>query len=436
VKKASWVIALCCGIVVATTGGASAGSELESLSGKVAAVERRIAELERQVTPLLVAPAPTLPEGGAPVPLYLGGGSELPQLDEHKRLDVRHLMLVELERGGITWVDYDDGTETKRFAPPWQKAGFVIAPVEVLIAIRAAAMDSLKGVELDLRVRTEARGVHYVTLTHELDGSLHVLDLASPNDSLPPADGGATEADLRKRFGIGKLDGGGGRWAPVELESLARALEMLSGPERARLAGLELRRESRPQRVIPTKGSCGVTVVDRIERWIEIYDCAFRDDDIVFAGNPRAPERASVRLILHELGHALSTAPVLDFNRALQKLADDGKQTATECLAWRDKGPVADQRAIDEMAGRLAAVAARLQSLARRIAEERPAGPIVAAFSRVPGASAGVTRYGRESPSEAFAEGFSLFRADPDALHRVSPAALEFFEKGRQLGSR
>jgi Mlc titration factor MtfA (ptsG expression regulator) len=53
----------------------------------------------------------------------------------------------------------------------------------------------------------------------------------------------------------------------------------------------------------------------------------------------------------------------------------------------------------------------------------------------VPGAASGITSYGRTSPAEAFAEAFSLFHADPDALRRVSPEALAFFERGGHLAS-
>ena len=418
--------------LVALRAAAGPSTGVESLSVRVADEERRIAELEQSASTLL--PAPARPAAAhSPVPLYLGGGRELPRLGEHERLDARHLMLVELERGGVTEVDYDDGTQVMRFAPPWEKQGFVVAPVEVLVAIRAAATAPLKGVELDLRIATAARGIHFVTLVHELDGPLRVTDI--PATSLAPqaALPALSDAELRRRFGIGRLDGGAGRWSPRERQSLERALALLSDRELAQIRGLELRREIRPRRVLPVKGACGLTVVEGTERWIELYDCAFRDDDIVFVGSPRAPERASVRLILHEIGHAIASAPVHDFNRALQELADDGKKTSAEYLETRAHALAADRRALDEIAVRLGKVAARLQALAKRLAGVHATGPAVTAFGRVPGAASGITSYGRAGPAEAFAEAFSLFRADPEALRRVSPEALEFFQRGEHL---
>jgi hypothetical protein len=414
---------------------AATPGDFNSFASQVAAEEAQVGELERLAGLLLRAPAPTVSHSPSLVPLYLGGGGELPRLDEHKRLDARYMMLVELERGGVTEVDYDDGTQVTRFAPPWQKQGFVVAPVEVLLAIRAAATPPLLGVELDLRIATQERGVHFVTLARELDGRLHVTDIAAVSLPPEPEPAALDDAALRKRFGIGRLDGGEGRWSAVERQSLERALARLSERELALLRDVELRRESRPRRPLPFKGACGLTVVERAERWIELYDCAFRDDDIVFVGSPKAPERESTRLILHELGHAIASAPIYDFNRALLQLSADGRKTSAEYGELRAHASPEEQRTLDQIAAPLPKIAARLQAVAKLPADAHHANPAVTGFSRVPGASSGITSYGRESPAEAFAEAFSLYHADPEALRRVSPEALEFFQRGEHLAS-
>jgi hypothetical protein len=425
--------AFCLLLSFALADRAATSSDFDSLSGRVSAMERRVTEVERRVDALIRAPEPARERApsDAPVPLYLGGGGELPRLDERNRLNARHALLVELERAGVTEVGYDDGSQTHRFAPPWQKAGFVVAPVEILLAMRAAATAPFAGVELDLRVATAERGIHYVTLIHELDGRLLVTDVAAPN--VAPRSPPSSDAALRKRFGIGRLDAGEAPWSPRERESLERALSLLSKDELARVRGLELRRFQRPTRILPVKGACGLSVVEWDARWLEIYDCAFRDDDIVFVGDPRAPERQSTRLILHELGHALGSHPVFELQRALQGLADDGKAIGDEYLALRARAVAADQRTLDEIVAPVPKLSARLHAIAKRVADARPAGPAVTAFSRLPGAANGITGYGRQAPVEAFAEAFSLFRADPAALRRVSPAALAFFEQSGHL---
>jgi hypothetical protein len=339
-------------------------------------------------------------------------------------------MLVEIERGGVTEVDYDDGTQVTRFAPPWEKQGFVVAPVEVLFGIRMAAMTEMRGVELDLRVTSEARGVHFVTLVHELDGPLRVTDIAATTLSAEAPRAAPSDAELRRRFGIGRLDGGAEGWSAAERQSLERALGILSDRELAQIRDVELRRESAPRRVLPIKGACGLTTLERGELRIEMYDRAFHGDDILFVGSPRAPERESVRLILHEIGHAIAMAPIRDFVRDLQRLSADGQRTSDAYVGFRAQASDADRRILEPP---LSKTAERMRAVAKRLAEARPPGPAVAAFSHVPGAASGITRYGRTSPSEAFAEAFSLFHADPDALRRVSPEALAFFQRGGHL---
>ncbi|HTO53807.1 MAG TPA: hypothetical protein VMR50_10500 [Myxococcota bacterium] len=405
---------------------AAFAQDLAAIAAQIDAEEQAVARLEQQAAPFERAPRRIAPESDSPVPLYFGGGGEIDRIDEHQRLAARHALLVELERGKVTEVDYDDGTATRIFSPPWEKAGFVIAPVEVLLAIRTAATAPYRGVELDLRVPTQERGVHFVTLVHELDGAIRVTDVPQASARSDPPAASLSDAALQRRFGVGRLDGGEGRWSAVERLSLSRALELLSKAERARVGGIELRRESRPRRIIPVKGSCGVTTSEGAALWIEIFDCAFRNDDIAFTGRPQAPERASTRLILHELGHVLGLAPIQAFRSQLQDVSKQGAATSQR-LAQLHAG----EPELSVFVGRLAKVAARLQAVAKATADT--SGPVVTAFSQIPGAENGVTRYGRASPSEAFAEAFSLYRADPAALRRISPALLEFFEQGRHL---
>ena len=393
-----------------------------SLAAKVAGLEQGVAGLERQADALLRAPEPMRPADAPPVPLYLGAGSEMPRLDEHKRLDARHLLLVALDVGKVSEVEWSDGGQVTRFAPPWEKQGFVVAPVEVLVAMSVAAREALRGVELDLRIATQERGTHFVTLTHELEGPLRVTDVAA--EAAKPFESAAQdEAALRARYGLGRLDADT-PWSPSERQSLGRALSLLSEPELAQLRGIELRRMERPKRVLPAKGACGVAALERTQRWIEIYDCAFRDDDIVFTGDPRAPDRASVRILLHELGHALAGDPVHRFYQSVERVSEDGKRLTLESAA---AGGFASAE--------LTKLAERLRAVVQRVAAAGPLGPAVTAFSRLPGANGGITSYGRQSPAEAFAEAFSLYHADPEALRRVCPAALEFFERGGHLAS-
>ena len=48
----------------------------------------------------------------------------------------------------------------------------------------------------------------------------------------------------------------------------------------------------------------------------------------------------------------------------------------------------------------------------------------------------GFTVYGRWNSDEAFAEAFSLYRADPDACQRISPPVFAYFDAGRHARRR
>jgi hypothetical protein len=61
--------------------------------------------------------------------------------------------------------------------------------------------------------------------------------------------------------------------------------------------------------------------------------------------------------------------------------------------------------------------------------------PVIAEFDQVR-ARNGFTVYGRWNSDEAFAEAFSLYRADPDACRRISPQVFAFFDAGRHLRRR
>jgi len=61
------------------------------------------------------------------------------------------------------------------------------------------------------------------------------------------------------------------------------------------------------------------------------------------------------------------------------------------------------------------------------------ASPMLAAFSKLPGAGDGPTIYGRTSLEESFAEAYALHRFDPEALERVAPEMQAWFAAGEHL---
>jgi hypothetical protein len=141
------------------------------------------------------------------------------------------------------------------------------------------------------------------------------------------------------------------------------------------------------------------------ERWIDIFDCAFDADDHAFVGDPARPLQPSVRVILHEIGHAISLA----------RLGQLGFEAMRVSLGEMNEA----------MANARAALAPTQNGEFET--------PVLRSFLALPGARSGFTPYGRTNPTESFAEAFSLFRADPDACRRISPEVFGFFASGAHL---
>ena len=60
--------------------------------------------------------------------------------------------------------------------------------------------------------------------------------------------------------------------------------------------------------------------------------------------------------------------------------------------------------------------------------------PVLEQFDQVRGQT-GFTAYGRWNSDEAFAEAFSLYRADPAACKRISPPVFAYFDSGRHAAA-
>lgn len=134
---------------------------------------------------------------------------------------------------------------------------------------------------------------------------------------------------------------------------------------------------------------------------IQLFDAAFEDEDVGFAGEPSAPVGNATTTILHELGHAFADAPIrIAYNAYLQAFASGGDAIA----AWH------------------------------RYRDVLHVDPVIADFRRV-WEEPGPTPYGRRRVHESFAESFYLFYADRPALERVQPAVAAWFARGGPLAS-
>ncbi len=149
---------------------------------------------------------------------------------------------------------------------------------------------------------------------------------------------------------------------------------------------------------------------------VYVFDEALKPT-AAFVGPVDAPRHTFVRVVLHELGHALADTPWRAGRIEMEQIRVDYEQAVED-----DDGPAQD------------ALIARQNALVTELEGLPKDGPLVTAFLEVLGDVDGApTPYGRTSGNEAFAEAFSLYYTDPAALKRASPQAFAWFEAGHHL---
>lgn len=177
---------------------------------------------------------------------------------------------------------------------------------------------------------------------------------------------------------------------------------------------------------------------------IFFYDNALHADGDQSVGEPESTLPASVRTLLHEVGHALHQRPS---RAALCKLDKDEAGFNARIAEYnhradtlnREQGKMSArerQREADWLKAETKDIAAKRKPLevhakeAKRLAKE---GPVVESYLHALGDETPPTAYAETSPAESFAESCSLYRTDPAALKRLLPGVFDDFERGEHL---
>jgi len=420
--RIAWTILLLCAACAAPPRAdqlAALAQRIEKQRERSARVERSIREIDPD------ASTPDAPK--TPVPYY-----ELVTFRSEEPIDARYQPLLRgelvaaLESSGARSFEIrEQGRPPRRFEPPWQGNAFEGASLAALFAASNAAKAQYRGAEFDVRVPLEPGPDRRVTVIHGLDGAISALEAETRDPRIDPDGPDATE--LRTRFGVGEISG----WNGPERASLARALELLRPAERAAIAGLPFaRRRGKPFFALRDgPRHCGHFELEQQERAIAVYDCAFDADEHAFVGPLDRPLRPSVRIILHEIGHALSAAPLGSLladlatsQREIQAMVDAFNRLGRSVAPDEIERVRSLQSEIQQMQGELTGWHQQLQGV------DHLHTRTVSAFTRLPGAGSGFTPYGRSSAVEGFAEAFSLCRADPPAGRRISPEICAYFD--------
>lgn len=262
-----------------------------------------------------------------------------------------------------------------------------------------------------------------------------------------------TEAELRRRYGIGPLGSYGREWEAAQRVALDQALASLLLEERVFIRDIPFERRSHSGFQSRQKH-----VADYFQRGavasIYLYDKAFEhDEQTAFSGTPKRPFRNSSFGILHEIGHLIAAVPSLRHYRQAQALQRtyDGMYQKYEAAyaqhsaaverfnkATEHRAPLAAQVAhtetvLKEFEPRLELSLNRTRAASRAGLRHQANSPIVMEYKKVRSNRSGPTSYGRTDPSEGFAEAFAIFHLDPRALEWIDPDVYHWFRMGRHL---
>jgi hypothetical protein len=405
---------------------------------RISALERGLGEQRALVRELLArtewleagrgSAEPTPAEGS--FPHYQPMVVRLPALPDGAEGSLRAMLAATLEARSAAAFEYRGAEGTRAFGPPWPDERFEGVPAPVLYAAAGTATAGHRGAEWDLRLPSSAGRTYWVTVQNELDERITVAATTSPAPAVSSAPVDAPA--LGARHGVGAIE----RWRDAELDSLGEALALLSPAEIGVIRGVPFRRaRAAPgQDATAAERHCGRFHAERALRWIEIYDCAFENDEHSFVGTPERPLRPSVRVVLHEIGHAVSFAALTDLVARVLSGHEQVTSLVSEFNRLGRRVHPEELERFEAMRSGFEEINAGFTQVTRVLAApDQVQTPVIRAFALVPGARSGLTPYGRRSPVEAFAEAFSLYRADPDACRRISPEVYEFFASGRHL---
>jgi hypothetical protein len=361
-------------------------------------------------------------------PFYEGRSIEQPPIREYHR----SIMVIRIDQaikdGRISGFEMD--TPEGHFVIHPQGPGspaLDFLPLPVLTAAFEALHRRFIGAEWD-RIIVLGSGERVpVTIFRELDGRMRIAMGPPLADS---ATDPVSEEEIRARYGIGPIRRGDVDWTDLQRRDLEQALSLLDDRELLVLSGMPVYRYH-----AAPNGDHNITArYMKVNGYpeIQLYDSLFARSEMNFVGDPNDPIRPSVGDILHEMGHAIADAALLTLlHERRQAIRDIGALSAS----YEDARRRTDAAEARRFGGQLSEQLADFNDAGARLEGEAELSLVLREYLRVRGPVKGPTPYGRTSPSESFAESFSLFHADPAALRRVYPAVLEWFTRGGHVSS-
>lgn len=340
---------------------------------------------------------------------------------------IKSLVLITQEHGTQSLLPRD---ESSSLTIDW-------LPLPVLYVTPFILDTRYHGLEIDLMVHTEDGGYTPVTAQFDLEHKLRI-EMGSPSKTLlPPAEGQSTRESLRARFALGDISDAERSWQALELYSLEQALDLLSPAGRRLAQGISFVRRTRAsksnKRLPPNRlwglytGTVGVSDA----RGISLFDTSSRHDEALIVGTPKRPCLATTMYLRHEIGHAIADYARVQTYKLRRQQTAAHNAVVEEWNLLRAKGQLSKERAsaLDACLKTLQNEAAQNAPRQKSIAEqyERELSPVIAAYRIARRRGNDPTPYARTDDEESFADAFALYRADPEALLRISASLYECF---------
>jgi hypothetical protein len=270
------------------------------------------------------------------------------------------------------------------------------------IALLSVLGRKMVGSEVDILVPEGGKG-QPVTVVWEPDGTVFF----ESGPAVGPLVADATP-EAFKELGVGQFIDGDAKWDGQTLGLVLVALQSLTPEERALVKGLHFRRmkAEAQHRAKYVRGDDS--------NWVNVYDAAFLFAKEQFTGPAAKPRAEALVALLHELGHAIADARYREKGFVSKAAADAARAKPGDEALFKEADRLVKQMLANDAAN----------------AQGRP---VEKAFAAVLDAKKSPTKYGKTHVKEHFAECFTLYKNDPDALKRVSPAALDFFSSGKHV---
>ncbi|WP_206197490.1 eCIS core domain-containing protein [Terrimonas sp.] len=215
-----------------------------------------------------------------------------------------------------------------------------------------------------------------------------------------------------------KIEKGGKNWSDADLILLNEAFSMLTTSETALIENYRFIREKQSA-VVDGDVICGLHSVDIIKRdyTIQIADACIKD--------PLGKEKTKFGIdygvfnILHEIGHAieygrlrLATEKYYDAKKALEKFREQF-----------DRASSANQKSMTKQLGSLKTTMDNAFDELDRALDKSTLDQ----FSKFIKGKRALTDYSKKNATEAFAEAFAIFKANPKKLEKDNKKLFDWF---------